>query len=172
MRAGASTLSPPPSPPPPRPPPPRPRQPPPATIRRPPPPRPPPPDTIIRDNYCRICTTFCVVGKAGSPYAPPAPTQATCSALAAAMNGISASVTGSSSLRYSCTNALATCPNVGGAGVQVCADGTTGANDVCNSFPYNTFTVFGSIGYSSYFSGLALNVVSTCGCIYNVFYTA
>ena len=53
---------------------------------------------------------------------PPLPTQATCSSLATAMSRISV---GGSSLVYNCTNAHASCPFSSGAGVTVCAYGST-----------------------------------------------
>ena len=90
------------------------------------------------------------------------------------MNWISLSFYGTDydmgSISYTCTNAHATCPNVGGAGVEVCADGDTDtANIACRRyFPSNAITVFATIGYSSKISGLALNVSTTCGCNYFV----
>ena len=104
---------------------------------------------------------------------PPAPTSATCNALATVMTDISESVTGSSALTYSCTNALATCPNAGGAGVEVCASarGFTGTNDVCNTFPGNMPVVINDIGYGAYMSGMGLNVESTCGCSFSQFFS-
>ena len=86
------------------------------------------------------------------------------------MTRISALVTGGSSLSYYCNDAAATCPNNGGAGVQVCANGFMEANDVCNSFPGNMPAVINGIGYGAYYSGMGLNVESTCGCSYSVFY--
>ena len=86
------------------------------------------------------------------------------------MDGISVSVTRSSSLYHTCTNVHATCRYPNSAGVEVCANGSTEANDVCNSFsysPYNFMNIFSGIGYGSYAVGMALNVVSTCGCLYN-----
>ena len=120
------------------------------------------------DPFCTICVTFCVTSWA---CLPPAPTLATCYALATSMDGISESVTGSSSLAYSCTNVAATCPIVGGAGVQVCASnrGFGGTNDVCSSFPGNLPNVISDIGYGAYMSGLGLNVDSNCGCSFSQF---
>ena len=80
---------------------------------------------------------------------------ATCDALAASMTSISESVTGSSSLSYYCNDVAATCPDYGGAGVQVCANGYMEANDVCNSFPGNMPAVIMGIGYGAYYSIVA-----------------
>ena len=129
-----------------------------------PPPPPPPP-------ICQICTTFCVVTKAGAIGQPPVPTQATCNALVASMNGVSASITGTSSLKYTCTNAHATCPR-NGAAVQVCAEGSLEVESVCDSFtpiaPSSAFTVFNQIGYKNYGCNMGLYVNTTCGCTKDV----